>query len=187
MSWLKRKQNLPRVGSRKHPDLPKVFIPGQVESYPGFEATETAFFHTMNLVSDAVNNLEQSDWVDIGKKNFLTHLNIQGLKLPDAEFQFFSKNLPLLWDAFRNHLMQPEVYGKWSIKEYGDVTKLLTSEYQRISSEYARADKAWVGATDLTMISLDLALERQQQVLFRPIIEYVFILWLSYCRGLENQ
>jgi hypothetical protein len=83
--------------------------------------------------------------------------------------------------------MQPEVYGKWSIKEYGDVNKLLTSEYQRISREYGRADKAWSGAADLTMVSLNLALERQEQILAQPVIEYVFIIWLSYCRGLENQ
>jgi hypothetical protein len=187
MSWLKRKQKLPRLGSRKHPHLPQVFIPGKVESYPGFEATDNAFFHAMNLVSEAVNNLEKPEWAEIGKKNFLTYLNIQGLKLPDAEFHFFSKNLPTLWNTFRSHLMQPEVYGKWSIKEYGDVNKLLTSEYQRISREYGRADKAWPGAADLTMVSLDLALERQEQILAQPIIEYVFIIWLSYCRGLENQ
>jgi len=187
MSWFKRKQKLPRLGSKKFPQLPQVFIPGQVENYPGFETTNTAFFQAMNLVSDAVSNLEKSEWVEIGKKNFLTYFNIQGLKLPDAEFHFFSKNLPTLWNTFRSHLMQPEVYGKWSIKEYGDVNKLLTSEYQRISREYGRADKAWSGAADLTMVSLNLALERQEQILAQPVIEYVFIIWLSYCRGLENQ
>jgi hypothetical protein len=187
MSWFKRKQKLPVLGSRKYPHLSEVFIPGQVENYPGFEATETAFYHAMNLVSDAVNNLEKSEWVEIGKKNFLTYLNIQGLKLPDSEFKFFSQNFPILWDTFRNHFMQPEVYGMWSIKEYGDVNKLLTAEYQRISREFGKSDKVWSGAADLTMVSLDLALERQQQILAQPVIEYVLIIWMSYCRSLENQ
>jgi hypothetical protein len=184
MSWFRKKTKLPRLGTRKYPHLPAVFIPSPVENYPGFESTPSAFYHAEILVSKAMENLENSDWAVKGKGIYITYYNIQGMKLPDAEFEFLSRKLPILWDKFRGFLMQPNVYGKWSVQEYGDVNKILVSEYQQLSKEYGRADKVSKGAADLTMISLDIALERDQQILAQPIIEYVLIIWLSYCRSL---
>jgi hypothetical protein len=186
MKWFRNKVKLPKIGSRKYPNLPAVFIPSPVENYPGFESTPSAFYHAEILVSKAIESLENSDWAVKGKNIYTTFHNIQGLKLPKTEFEFLSRKLPILWDKFRGYLMQPTVYGKWSVQEYGDINKILESEYQQFSKEYGRADKVWNSAADLTMISLDMALERDQQILAQPIIEYVLIIWLSYCRSLER-
>jgi hypothetical protein len=186
MSWFRKKAKLPKLGSRKYPHLPAVFIPSPVENYPGFESTPSAFYHAEILVSKAIENLENPDWAVKGESIYITFRNIQSQKLPDTEFEFLSRKLPILWDEFRGYLMQPNVYGKWSVQEYGEVNKILVSEYEQFSKEYGRADKVWKSAADLTMISLDIALERDQQILAQAIIESVFIIWLSYCRSLEK-
>lgn len=178
---------MPKIGSHKFPNLPAVFIPSPVENYPGFEATQSAFYHAEILVSEAMAKLEKSGWALEGKNIYIAFRNIQGLKLPDSEFEFLTNKLSKIWDSFRSYLMQSDVYGKWSVKEYGEVNKILKSEYQQISQEYGMEDEAWTGAADLTLISLDTALEREQQILAQPIIEYVLIIWLSYCRSLENR
>lgn len=165
---------------KKKPILPSV------ENYPGYEATDAAFTNARATVLLVFESIGSPEWTLIGDSRFIDHLMKTKTKLPDKEFKYISTQKDVVWDAFSGYLLRPEVGGAWNQQIYQQVLEIMISKFSQMPDEYKPQGDAWVDAARLTLICLDGALKSGRQILAQPIIEYVLVIWLHYCKAVAE-
>ena len=159
----------------------------QIENYPGYEATDSAFTNARATVLLVFERIGSPEWTLIGDSRFIDHLMTTKTKLPDKEFNYISTQKDVIWDAFSGYLLRPEISGAWNEEIYQQVLEIMISKFSQMPDEYKPEGDAWIDAARLTLISLDSALKGGRQILAQPIIEYMLIVWLHYCLSLSTQ
>jgi hypothetical protein len=152
-----------------------------IENYPGYEATDSAFVNARTTVLGVFERIGSPEWTVIGDSKFIEYLSTTKNKLPDKEFNYISTQKNVIWDAFSEYLMRPEIDGAWNQQIFQEVREILISKFSQMPDEYKPVGAAWTDVPRLTLISLDNALKSGRQILAQPIIEYILIIWLHYC------
>lgn len=158
-----------------------------IENYPGYEATDSAFTNARATVLIVFESIGSPEWTLIGDSRFIDHLMTTKNKLPDKEFKYISTQKDVIWAAFSEYLLRPEVFGAWDQQIYQQVFEIMISKFSQMPDEYKPEGDAWIDAARLTLISLDRALKTGRQLLAQPIIEYILIVWLHYCLSFSAQ
>ena len=156
-----------------------------IGNYPGYEASDSAFTNARATVLSVFESIGSPEWTLIGDSKFIEHLIATKTKLPEKEFKYISIQKDVIWDAFSEYLLKPEVSGAWNQEIYRQVLEILITKFSQMPDEYKPDGNAWVDAARLTLISLDGALKTGRQILAQPIIEYILIIWLHYCLSLD--
>jgi len=152
-----------------------------IGNYPGYEASDSAFTNARATVLSVFESIGSPEWTSIGDSKFIEHLMATKTKLPEKEFKYISTQKDVIWDAFSEYLLKPEVNGAWNQEIYRQVLEILIAKFSQMPDEYKPEGNAWVDAARLTLISLDSALKTGRQILAQPIIEYILVIWLHYC------
>ena len=152
-----------------------------IGNYPGYEASDSAFTNARATVLLVFESIGSPEWTLIGDSKFIEHLMATKTKLPEKEFKYISIQKDVIWDAFSEYLLKPEVSGEWNQQIYQQVLEILIAKFSEMPDEYKPDGNTWVDAARLTLISLDSALKTGRQILAQPIIEYILIIWLHYC------
>jgi len=157
-----------------------------IENYAGYEASDRAFFNAQENVLVTIKRINSPKWALIGVKNFLEYLDNNRQKLPEKDFDFIRTQKVVFWDSFSSCLLRSENYGKWNPDIYVEVHNNFVSLFSQMPKQYRPNGPEWVEAAGLLLDSLNDALQMDRQILAKPIIEYVLIVWLHYCLSLDS-
>lgn len=155
-----------------------------VENYPGYEETEFAFANAASIVLKVMKNLreEKEVWYKKAWVELDDFVKNNHKKLPDEEVDIQIKAKELLWDNFRNVLMKSENNGAWNKETSSEITRIFFEVFASLPAKHRVNGTQYIEAVRLLILSLDEAINEDKQILAQPIIEFVVILWLHYCR-----
>jgi len=154
----------------------------EISNEPGWEGSDEAILLAQQIVYETATKLE-IPWFKEALKKYMTFLSEQRKKVSDEDFIFVQNQTVRLWDIFRNHMMSPEVGGRWSAEVRGELFELFSKEYSHGPHRYQPPGLEQFDLAQLACLSLETCLMEDKQILANAIFEVIEVLWCHYLDG----
>lgn len=163
----------------------KMITAGRIRNTTGYEATDEAFYHARLLTKSVARN-KKYVWVRMGISEFESFKNKTHLKAPDDAMHFVQTYMDLLGESFQSTLSSTNPVGHWA----PETRNHLFHSYFDIAMDFPTVMKSNSGdCMDFSWFAievLDECISRKKDILWRPVLENVVIIWFHYISALNK-